>query len=546
MIKLFLAEDEIAMRDGIKKHINWAEAGIDFCGEAGDGELAWPMILEQKPDIVLTDIKMPFMDGLQLSKLIRKELPETRIVILSGYSEFEYAQAALRLGVTEYLLKPVTPRKLKEVIVRIAASIEEEKKQREARVDLLLEEEREKDEHNRRKMFRSLISGDMTSHDLLEMADSIGMRLTAPFYRLILIYVKYDSDYRRQEAVEQLLENNADSLEACYLFEHSVDSMAALITGKSMEDLDAKLEELLEKATASIKSVGKLQYFISTGHPVQHLSEIREAYHDAYQTASCRFFAAPDQIVSSDTPIRKLLREDNPNPINTDKALQNGNLRTIWESFLKTGTLPETADFVRNVFSSLGEENTQSVLFLSYLTMDCYFCMAAFLKELGADPDEISSRVGDINTVMGSLNTSDDARRYLTDYLEEVIRTRDSSVSGRNNQAFEKAVAFIDEHYTDRDMSLNLAAAEAGLSPNRFSAQFSREMGVTFMEYLIGKRIELACELLMTTDLRSFEIADRAGYNDPHYFSATFKKIKGMSPREYRRRGKADDEGEEA
>ena len=86
MVKLFLAEDEIAMREGIKRTIPWKEDGIEFCGEAGDGELAWPIILEQRPDIVITDIKMPFMDGLQLAGLIRKELPDTKIVILSGYA----------------------------------------------------------------------------------------------------------------------------------------------------------------------------------------------------------------------------------------------------------------------------------------------------------------------------------------------------------------------------------------------------------------------------------------------------------------------------
>ncbi|MCR5747507.1 MAG: response regulator, partial [Lachnospiraceae bacterium] len=103
MVKLFLCEDEIVMRDGIKKHIDWEKEGIEFVGEAADGELAYPMILEQKPDILITDIKMPFMDGLELSELVRKELPNIKIIILSGYDEFSYAQKAVSLGVTEYL-----------------------------------------------------------------------------------------------------------------------------------------------------------------------------------------------------------------------------------------------------------------------------------------------------------------------------------------------------------------------------------------------------------------------------------------------------------
>ena len=196
MIKLFLAEDEIAMREGIKRLIHWEEEGIDFCGEAGDGELAWPQILEQRPDIVITDIKMPFMDGLELSRLIRKELPDTKIVILSGYGEFEYAQEALRIGVAEYLLKPITPKRLREVIGALADSIKEERKNKEEQFDLMLEEKREKDEHDRRRLLRTLISAESGTTQILSLADEIGLKLSALAYRILLVYISGEADYR--------------------------------------------------------------------------------------------------------------------------------------------------------------------------------------------------------------------------------------------------------------------------------------------------------------------------------------------------------------
>ena len=127
MVSLFLVEDEVVMRDGIKKHIDWEKEGIEFVGDASDGELAYPQIIEKKPDIVVTDIKMPFMDGLELSELVKKELPNTQIIILSGYDEFSYAQKAISLGATEYLLKPISPAKLLECIKKVAGKIEKEK-----------------------------------------------------------------------------------------------------------------------------------------------------------------------------------------------------------------------------------------------------------------------------------------------------------------------------------------------------------------------------------------------------------------------------------
>ena len=103
MLKVFLVEDEFVMREGIKNNIDWVLHGYEFCGEASDGELALPMIQKNKPDIVITDIRMPFMDGLTLSKLVKKELPDTEIIILTGYEEFEYAKEAISIGVASYL-----------------------------------------------------------------------------------------------------------------------------------------------------------------------------------------------------------------------------------------------------------------------------------------------------------------------------------------------------------------------------------------------------------------------------------------------------------
>lgn len=109
MIKVFLVEDETIIRQGIRNNIDWGAHGLELVGEAEDGEYAYPMILKSRPDILLTDVKMPFMDGLELSHLVRKQLPGTKIIILSGYDEFEYAKEAIKIGISDYLLKPVTP-----------------------------------------------------------------------------------------------------------------------------------------------------------------------------------------------------------------------------------------------------------------------------------------------------------------------------------------------------------------------------------------------------------------------------------------------------
>ena len=134
MIKVFLVEDEVIVREGIKNNIDWEKYGYEFCGEASDGELAFPMICKEKPDIVITDIRMPFMDGLELSRLIKKEQPQIKIIILSGHEEFEYAKAAIQIGIEEYLLKPINGDELLQAVNHVAEKIKEEQKNNSAGV----------------------------------------------------------------------------------------------------------------------------------------------------------------------------------------------------------------------------------------------------------------------------------------------------------------------------------------------------------------------------------------------------------------------------
>ncbi|NLD46087.1 MAG: response regulator [Clostridiaceae bacterium] len=126
MLKVFLVEDEFVVREGIKNNVDWMGNGFMFCGDASDGELAYPLIQVEKPDIIITDIRMPFMDGLELSRLIKRELPKSKIIILSGHEEFTYAQEALRIGVNEYLLKPINGAELLRVVKSVGEQVEHE------------------------------------------------------------------------------------------------------------------------------------------------------------------------------------------------------------------------------------------------------------------------------------------------------------------------------------------------------------------------------------------------------------------------------------
>ena len=158
MLKVFLTEDERLVREGLRDMIPWEKYGFVFAGEASDGEMALPLVRKIKPDVLITDIKMPFMDGLAFSRLISKELPATKIIILSGYDDFAYAQQAIELHVDQYLLKPITRASMIQALEQTKARIEEERDQQDYR-RRFIRESQEYEHYARRVFFEQLVGG---------------------------------------------------------------------------------------------------------------------------------------------------------------------------------------------------------------------------------------------------------------------------------------------------------------------------------------------------------------------------------------------------
>ena len=173
MLKVFLVEDEFVVREGIKNNIDWSGHGYDFCGEAGDGEVAYSMIQKLKPDIVITDIKMPFMDGITLSRMIKSEFPWIEIIILTGYEDFQFAREAIKIGVSCYLLKPVNGESIMKEVDALSEKIREKKAEREA-AKRYEEEMRERTELDKRDFFNTLIKGGKNTTELSVNAGDAG------------------------------------------------------------------------------------------------------------------------------------------------------------------------------------------------------------------------------------------------------------------------------------------------------------------------------------------------------------------------------------
>lgn len=543
MLKIFLAEDEVIVRETIKRMIPWEELGFELVGEAADGEMALPLLIRQKPDLLITDIKMPFMDGLTLAKLAKKELPELKIVILSGYDDFNYAKQAINIGVEDYLLKPITKNALIERLSEIRSRYEHEKTQKEY-YEKFQREMQAYEKNSSRDFFEALVRGSMDMMEVYKKAEKLGVDIVAEAYNILIFTMNSEEDFSGQK--EGYSEWEAESLEmleeffsghpSAMLFRSNIFSYGVLLKGQK-ESIKEITKECVGKIQGILKrKESKREWFLAVGQPVERLSQIKKSYHTASRAFSQRYLYGENILYYDEMEMmehRSGQADTNDNAY-LKKVDVNALNPAILQKFLSNGLQEETENFVKDYFYAIGQEPMESLVFRNYVILNVRFSVLSFLKSLGCDTEEMEPENTE-EILAESGKNIESAITYAKKMISQAITIRDQNSGNKNRSILKTAVDFIDEHYMDEDISLNTAANVANVSSNHFSALFSQNMGQTFIEYLTTLRMNKAKELLRCTGMRSSEVAGEVGYKDAHYFSYLFKKTQGMTPSEYRK-----------
>lgn len=531
MLKVFLVEDEFVMREGIKNNIDWKSNGYDFCGEASDGELALPMIQKLKPDIVITDIKMPFMDGLTLSRLIKKEMPWIEIIILSGYEEFEYAKEGIKIGIAEYLLKPVSGDELLKEVKALALKIEEKKKEREIREKYIKEME-ENFLKERKDLFQYLVTGEKSVAELLEIGDKLEIDLSAMWYNIVLIKTR-SMHHAYNEYSESLVEieqelKTLEKEDHILSFDRNLEGKAFLFKADSKEELEQLQNSYLNKVKTVFSNYGHVRYFGGIGMPVNRLRELPLSFEKASHAFAHRYLMNENLMISSEEMEQGIyIKNEEFNISKVDpKQIDKGKIL----EFLKFGDREEAVYFVEEFFKDLGSNVMKSNIFRQYIIMDAYFCVVDFIEGLSFDRDEIEQP----DIASGVLQSQEIAMKYVIRIIERALELREKSVSSKYSDIVDEVVRYIEKNYAQEELSLNLLASHVNFSPNHLSMIFSQHTGQTLIKFLTDYRMGKAKELLRCTGKRSSVISMEVGYRDPHYFSYLFKKTQGMTPTQYR------------
>lgn len=531
MLKIFIVEDESVIREGLRDNIPWQDYGYELVGEASDGEMALPLIRKACPDLLLTDIKMPFMDGLTLCHILGQEFPRMKMVVMSGYDDFEYARRAIHEGVVQYMLKPVTRRSLRQMLDEIRERIEREQ-QTQSYQERFQRENREYERFQRREYFEKLFSAQLSVEKMYEEAGRLSLNVSGPCYNLILFSLSERKDAAEGER-ESFLTAEGELIRFFLRFPEYILSKWNLNSYCVIVKGEAEIVSLYtEKGMARIEEVctaGKgLQWYAAAGKRTERFSALSDCFHALNRVFATRFFRTEQHILTEEQLER--FRPDQEQETLSGMSPQDFDPAAVQE-FLESGAVDEAPDFVRSYLKSM-EKLLQSRIFRSYIVLSIRFTVLRCIERLGLRQEDFE---GELRCGLQDFEKGEEALRdYVEELLTHAVEARERLRQRENTRFLQQALAYMETHFTEEALSLHSVAEHCGVSGSYLSTVFSREMGETFVEYVTRKRMALAKRLLREERLHTAECAARVGYRDAHYFSFVFRRTQGISVKDYR------------
>ncbi|HUZ17554.1 MAG TPA: response regulator [Spirochaetia bacterium] len=530
MHTVFLVEDEPLIRQNIRNAIEKSTEPYTCIGEAGDGELALSIIQDLKPDILITDIKMPFVDGLTLARHAKAISPWLRIIIVSGYDDFELARQAICVGVDQYLLKPVAGKDLFGALHKASEQITEYKRHS---VSFMKEASDEEAVKNAlvSSLLEQLCGGEIVAAEALRRADELGIDILSKRYVVVTCLFEGNGGYPNRQAIASkvkfVLAEEPDVLS----FSSGVDHVALIIKGTADIDVTERAYHTAQTLKHEIEDDGISLLTASISSVTRRISGIHDAFHEACillktfgQANRGRIFCVGD-----------IGRIQSPVTASAD-TLFNLNI----ENKLKFAIAEEVPAIVEEFAKNVNIDEMQAVLYRYYVLMDLTNTAIRIVRNFkpGTDAGGIAKHFVDLRQVFQSAMSAQEFTELSTRICLKTIELRDSGNSSHHVKLVRRACEYIQDNYNSPDICLNTVAAHVALSPAHFSTIFSQEMSVTFIDHLTNVRMEKVKEMLTSTDEKLVTIAFDVGYNEPNYMSYVFKKREGLSPKEYRQQKK--------
>jgi two-component system, response regulator YesN len=531
LIKLLIVEDESSTRKGLIKHIKWDELGIGLVKEARDGIEGLEIAGSMEPDIIISDIRMPRMNGIEFCAHIREQFPECKIILLSAYSDKAYLKSAIHLNVVNYVEKPI--------------NIEEFRNSLKKAVDLCVENEKKKQtEKNistalydtlpfiRQNIVHNLVGKNVLSEEIVKDIKIAGVPFNVnDFYKVSIIsplYINEQSNQTKQTCCNEII----SFLEKC---PGDLNHIAAI------KDFDHII--IISCCKFDIKNSALISVYQSLKY---HLGQDLTVYKDLFWAVGQTSFGMScirDSYVTALTEFEKLFFlgygkivffNDRPE---SEFSINKGIL-SDFSGLLQNLQKDKLTEFIENLYINISTHIGTPINEIK----NVFFQMTSLLfKEGEVRGLQLSNVQGKeekyLWVIISKFQTLQELKDYLLEQIDKILQGIEDIES--NSRAILEVMNFIKENYKKPYLSVKLLADHVYLTPTYLSSLFKKETGKTISEYLTEIRIEKSLDLLMKPHAKLHEVAEKIGYSDPNYYAKNFKKLKGLTPSQFRRKYKS-------
>ena len=524
LYRVLLVDDEEDIREGISRKMDWLGLGFSLVGEAANGQDALELAESLRPDVILTDIKMPFMDGLELCRILTDRLPAARFVVFSGFDAFEYAKQAIQMNVVEYILKPINADELSAVLRRLKDQLDRERAER-RNVELLRSRYTENLPILRELFYANLLDGRIEPGTERERAAHLDIDLQGEEWAVGLAYIGSDRrDALSTLSIQNLLEETLTA-DRCKLslYNDWVAVIVSLTESFTIYDLIRVLDRVCTLAASYLG----LTLTVGVGAPCKELSGMARSAAEARTALEYRSMVGRGQVIYIGD-----LEPDGGQVLTFEEADERALTAAV-----RLGSEQEVRDAAATLAGKIREANPSAGQYNLFL-MELVTHLIKMIRRSGVGMEEVFGTGFSLpvqKSALPRLAELEDwcAERYLR--LRTLIRRRQTDSAG---QTVETAKEYIRQHYAESDLSVEKLCAYLHLSSTYFSTLFKRETGTSFTAYVTSVRMEAAAEAIRGTEEKTYLIAQRCGYEDPNYFSYVFKRHFGVTPTKYRSEGK--------
>lgn len=530
MYKIILVDDEEEVRRGILNKIQWSEHGFEIIGEAENGKEALEMVEKNIPDIVITDIKMPFMDGMKLAKILYERFPTVKTIILTGFDEFEYAKTAIKLNVIEYVLKPISSKDIIELLISTKEKLDREFEEKK-NIKMLEEIYIKSLPILREKFLSSIIRGNINSDEIKEKQKKYNINLHGEAFLVSVAAIDYSIENINNKDKEILI------FQVLKLTEEIISKYSAglvfieddnIIILNISQERDKKLiieksSKVLEEIRQSIFKYLSLSVTIGIGTSCENLSGVSLSYKNAIAALGYRIILGNDRLIFIDDVEPK--REDE---IVFDKLKE----RQL-ENSIKAGTKEDIYSTVEDLFKVIEASNTSVEYYQIYL-IQVLTTIIKIAKDSNVNMKDIFGENFNFFIELYKFSTLTEVKEWIK---KSSIKISEYIIKGREDLSkllVDRAKEYIEERFHDSELNINTICNHLHISQAYFSYIFKKDTQTTFVSYLTQIRMTKAKELLRNTNMKTFVIAEKVGFSEPNYFSYCFKKNLGKSPSEYR------------